>query len=194
MEKGDGMRGNRRPLLGMGLFLLYAAGLLLGIRYGPTAVRVWHLDPAVRPLPILMYHNVVRDGVPCNEMTVTVSRLREDLEYLRQAGYTTVLPRDLLDPDTLPDKPVLLTFDDGYASTYDLLYPLLQAYQDKAAVCPIVAMADWWVPAFCNWFAWREMCASGLVEAGSHTWNLHNPDSDGMFVPDGANGVERKPG
>ena len=46
-------------------------------------------------LPVLMYHHVVEDGQECNDMTITASRLREDLQWLQDNGYTTVLPREL---------------------------------------------------------------------------------------------------
>ena len=57
-------------------------------------------------LPVLMYHHVVEDGQECNDMTVTVSRLREDLQWLKDNGYTTILPRELAAGDPLPSKPV----------------------------------------------------------------------------------------
>ena len=184
----------RRPIAGLGLFLLFAAGLLLGIRYGERVVQRFHLDAPVCPLPVLMYHNVVSDGKETNSMTVTVSKLREDFAYLRDHGYTAILPRDLLSGEALPEKPVLLTFDDGYVSNYMLLYPLLQEYGMKAVISPIVYMTDLWEDGFCLWPMYREMAASGLVEVGSHTYNLHNPDSGMDYVTGGANGVQRRNG
>ena len=186
-----------RSLLGGGLFLLFALFLLLGIRYGDQAVRRLGLDPPVTPLPILMYHHVTTDPAEAvNDMIVTVDRLREDFQYLRDQGYTTVLPRDLLDPDTLPDKPVLLTFDDGYNSNYFYLFPLLKEFGFRAVVSPIVCMPDGADTeyGYCTWDQLREMAASGLVEIGSHTYALHNLDTHGNYVPGGPNGVQRRAG
>ncbi|MBQ9346818.1 MAG: polysaccharide deacetylase family protein [Oscillibacter sp.] len=186
----------RRPLAGAALFVLFTAFLLLGLRYGHTVIRRLGLDPPLDPLPILMYHHVAEDGDVCNEMSVTVSRLREDFQYLADRGYTPVLPRGLLDPDTLPDKPVLLTFDDGYTSNYIYLFPLLREFGFHAVISPIVGMPDGLdrEDGYCTWEMLREMSASGLVEIGSHTWSCHNLDNHGMTYPNGANGIQRQAG
>lgn len=59
-------------------------------------VYIYRLPKAVRePLPVLMYHHLVEDGQDCNDMTVTPSKLRSDLETILALGYTPVLPREL---------------------------------------------------------------------------------------------------
>lgn len=146
-------------------------------------------------LPILMYHNVVQDGESCNDMTVTASRLEEDLKWISEEGYHTVLPQELAEGKPLPEKPVLITFDDGYRSNYELAYPLLQKYQEKAVISLMVYMQDVGATQFLSWDMCREMEKSGLVEIGSHAYKLHNlDDRKGMFTPGGVNGVQRKPG
>ena len=145
-------------------------------------------------LPILMYHHVVEDGQECNDMTVTVSRLREDLQWLRDNGYHTVLPRELAAGDPLPDKPILITFDDGYRSNYNLAFPLFQEFEAKAVISIMVYMQDNAASDFITWPMCREMIDSGLVEIGSHTYFLHNlGERGGTFDPEGVNGVQREP-
>ncbi|MBR4211107.1 MAG: hypothetical protein IKR84_01790, partial [Oscillibacter sp.] len=117
-----------RPLFGLGLFVLFALCLLCGVLYGDKVVWKFKLDPYRHPMPVLMYHHMLPDGSDCNDMTVTPSKLRQDFDYIRKQGYTPVLPRELLDPDSIPEKPILITFDDGYASNYNILYPILQEY------------------------------------------------------------------
>ena len=146
-------------------------------------------------LPVLMYHHVVPNGEKCNEMTVTVGRLERDLQWLADNGYHTVLPREMAAGQPLPEKPVLITFDDGYRSNYDLAYPLLQKYRAKAAIAIMVYMQDYWTGSFLSWDMCREMSASGLVEIGSHGYITHNLDTRmGNFVAGQANGVQRKKG
>ena len=77
-------------------------------------------------LPILMYHDLNDGSQPCNSMTVTSQRMESDLKWLSNNGYTTVLPHELASGITLPSKPIMITFDDGYRSNYDILYPLLK--------------------------------------------------------------------
>lgn len=147
-----------------------------------------------RKLPVLMYHHVVEDGQECNDMTVTVSRLREDLQWLRDSGYTTVLPRELAAGDPLPEKPVLITFDDGYRSNYNLAFPIFQEFEAKMVISVMVYMQDNAASDFITWAMCREMIDSGLIEIGSHTYLLHNLDErGGSFDPEGVNGVQRKP-
>lgn len=152
-------------------------------------------DPyAGKKLPVLMYHHVVEDGQECNDMTVTVSRLREDLQWLRDNGYTTVLPRELAAGEPLPKKPVLITFDDGYRSNYDLAFPLFQEFEAKVVISVMVFMQDNGVSSFLSWEMCREMSETGLIEIGSHAYALHNLDGrGGNFTPGGVNGVQRKP-
>ena len=86
------------------------------------SVFVYRLPQPVRePLPVLMYHHMVPDGQDCNDMTVTPGKFRSDLETVLAMGYTPVLPQELAAGDALPEKPILITFDDGYRSNYDLV-------------------------------------------------------------------------
>ena len=159
------------------------------------SVFVYRLPQPVRePLPVLMYHHMVPDGQDCNDMTVTPGKFRADLETVLAMGYTPVLPQELAAGDALPEKPILITFDDGYRSNYDLVYPILQEYGVKACISIIVLMPDLPTDNFCTWGQLREMTASGLVEIGSHSYRLHNLGGDGgNFESGGANGVERRP-
>lgn len=147
-----------------------------------------------RRLPVLMYHHVVEEG-PCNDMTVTAQKLDADLTWLQENGYQTILPRELAAGGPLPEKPVLLTFDDGYRSNYELLFPLLKKHQMKAVISIIVCKTDKDSCDNVSWDMCREMTASGLVEIGSHTYALHNFGAqNGDFTPGGPNGVQRAKG
>lgn len=100
-----------------------------------------------------------------------------------------VLPREPAAGTPLPEKPVLITFDDGYRSSYDLAYPLLQKYRTKAAIAFMAYTQDNPCGNFLTWDMSREMTASGLVEMGSHGYAIHNPDGRvGSFVPGQASG------
>lgn len=151
-------------------------------------------QPNRSPMPVLMYHHLVPDGEACNDMTVTPSKFRSDLDTILRLGYTPVLPRELAAEEELPEKPILITFDDGYRSNYRLLYPILQEYGVKACISVIVLMPDLPTDNFCTWDELREMTDSGLVEIGSHTYRLHNlGDLGGSFNHNGPNGIERDP-
>ena len=89
-------------------------------------------------VPSLMYHYV--SWLPASDpnmalrrdLTVSPADFEGMLKYLRDNGYHTITSRDLwwsLDQTAaLPPKPVMLTFDDGYADAYSVVMPLLKAY------------------------------------------------------------------
>ena len=134
-------------------------------------------------VPILMYHNLAQEG--SGNDTISVQRFEEHLAALQDAGYTTITFQYLLayveQGTELPEKPVLLTFDDGYESNYTLAYPLLQQYQMKATIFVIgVSMGkdtykdtgQAMIPHFTQEQA-AEMEASGLVAIESHGYDMH---------------------
>jgi peptidoglycan/xylan/chitin deacetylase (PgdA/CDA1 family) len=66
------------------------------------------------------------------DLTVSPADFESMLKYLKDNGYTTITTKDLwwsLDQTAaLPAKPVMLTFDDGYADAYSVVLPYLKAY------------------------------------------------------------------
>ena len=128
-------------------------------------------------LYILMYHSVEPDGTACNDYMTTESQLRADLRWMAEHGYTTVLPGELAAGKPLPNRAILITFDDGYANNYEIAYPLLEEFGAKAVISTVVQYTDE-LSNFLSWDMCREMLASELVEIGSHTYNLHDTGSD----------------
>jgi len=98
---------------------------------------------SLRPLrvPILVYHSVAPYRADMSrlvkEFTVQPESLDEQLHYLQQNGYTVISFESLVNAmtsasATLPAKPVVLTFDDGWEDLYREAFPLLMKYNDTA--------------------------------------------------------------
>ena len=136
--------------------------------------------PVNTKLYVLMYHHFVKEGQGYNTWTLTDTRFQEDLRWLTEHGYTTVLPSQLVNREPLPEKAVMLTFDDGYRSNYQLAYPLLQEFQAKAVISIIVQYTQEENSDFLTWDMCREMSQSGLVEIGSHTYASHSANEQGI--------------
>lgn len=91
-------------------------------------------------VPILMYHYIENPGHDKgrDKLLVPPALLEEQLKFLRDNGWTTItlddLSSGLKDPKTLPAKPIILTFDDGYTDFYYQAFPILQKYQAKATI------------------------------------------------------------
>jgi biofilm PGA synthesis lipoprotein PgaB len=139
----------------------------------------------------LTYHDV-RDRVAKNfdpdQYAVSAENLTAHFGWLRSQGYTVVGVDDILTARNsrrpLPDKAVLLTFDDGFRSVYTHVFPLLKIFRYKA----VVSLVTEWIETditidydgrmltrddFLTWAQIREMQASGLIEIASHSDNLH---------------------
>ena len=135
-------------------------------------------------VPFLRYHHLV-EGEPENKDIISLTRFREQMQALDAAGYTPVGIDDLRayveQGIELPEKPVMITFDDGYESNYSLAFPILKQYGFKATIFAIgVSIGkdtykDTGVPMYPHFSLEqaREMEASGLITVASHGWNVH---------------------
>lgn len=136
-------------------------------------------------LPIIMYHNISPNASRQGKYTVSVKEFEGDLLYLRERGFTPILTEQLLEHvkqgKSLPDKPVMITFDDGFESFCAYAFPLLQKYDMCAVVAVVGQYADTYTRtedhhlnySYLTWPMIGELSQSGLVEIQSHTNNLH---------------------
>ncbi|MDD2659302.1 MAG: poly-beta-1,6-N-acetyl-D-glucosamine N-deacetylase PgaB [Methylococcales bacterium] len=135
---------------------------------------------------VLNYHDILSaEGAKrsLDKMDVGVEHLEEHLEWLKKKGYTIISVQNILDAAAgkagLPDKSVLLTFDDGYLSFYTRVFPILKKYHYPATIALVGTWMDGNVTAndpgkpLVNWEQIREMAQSGLVEVASHSYDLH---------------------
>ena len=97
-------------------------------------------------IPVLMYHDLVRSKTDQNASTLEVAKFKEQMDYLKANGWTTITPQQLeswvAKKGTLPKKSVLITFDDGYKSTIDLAYPILKNHGFQATSFLITSRID----------------------------------------------------
>ena len=146
----------------------------------PTALSS---DEISTQVPILMYHHL-SENVTNSEM-VSPAQFEAQIRALSEAGYTGVsfdeLQAYVLRGEPLPEKPVVITFDDGYRSNYTLAYPILQKYNMKAAIFVIGVSfgkdhykdTDYAITPHFGAAEAAEMAASGLVSIQSHTYDMH---------------------
>lgn len=148
-------------------------------------------------IPILMYHNIA--PISENDMTITPAQLDGELAALNENGYSTVSFSELEDyisyGTPLPEKAVVITFDDGYLGNYEYAFPLLQKYGMKATIFAVGVTfgqstykdtGEAITPHFNSEQA-REMTYSGLIDIASHTYDLHRVERlDGDSFRNGA--------
>lgn len=134
-------------------------------------------------VPVLMYHHLDDEGN--DTTTITPETFEAHLKALRENGYTAITIEELISyvdgNGILPPKPVLITFDDGYLSNYELAFPILKKYDMKATIFVIGSSIGKsfyrdtdipMIPHF-DYEQAKEMVDSGLVSIQSHTYDMH---------------------
>jgi peptidoglycan/xylan/chitin deacetylase (PgdA/CDA1 family) len=84
-------------------------------------------------VPILMYHEIAEPAQTESRLAVSPANFAAQLGYLRGAGFTAMTAAELsarlaTGTGPLPDRPVVLTFDDGYADFHSRAMPLLDEH------------------------------------------------------------------
>lgn len=135
-------------------------------------------------VPIITYHHITDEADEASE--VTLEKFESDIKYLSENDFNFILFDDLVkyvyEGIDLPEKPILVTFDDGYLSNYEFAFPILKKYSAKATIFIIgstVGNVEHYkdtsfpiTPHF-NLEQAKEMVDSGLVSIQSHTYDMH---------------------
>lgn len=132
-----------------------------------------------------MYHHISANPAACGDYTVSPETLEGDLLYLREHGYQSVSLRDLLayvdGEATLPEHPILITFDDGQESFLQYGLPLFEKYEMHAVLAIIGTCADAYTKtedhnvnySYFSWPALAELRQSPQVELIAHSYDMH---------------------
>ena len=119
-------------------------------------------------VPILCYHRV---GPGVNRMIMAPATLDAQLEYLARNNYRVIRLRDLANflegRAPLPQRAVVLTFDDGHVSAYHHVFPLLKKYGFPATFFLYTDFLN--TRDGLSWAQIREMAATGLADFQAHS-------------------------
>ncbi len=142
-------------------------------------------SPKVK-LPAIMYHSILKDPFRTGEYVVTPESFENDLIYLKEHGYTAIFPSQITDfcenGIPLPEKPVLITFDDGHLNNMTYALPLLEKYGMNAVINIVGAFTEQAEKendpnpyyAYLRRDDILSMKESGRIEFGCHTYNFHS--------------------
>lgn len=170
----------------LGVALVVAFCLFELAAPGATATDALPADAPSIQLPVTMYHHMLPQESRWGNYVISPSQFEEDLQYIQKCGYTTISAAELLayydEGMPLPERPIMITFDDGNTSFYEYAYPLLQKYNMKAIVSIIGSQTERYsngekqnvTYSYMTWDMLREMQESGLVEIGNHTFDMHS--------------------
>lgn len=139
-------------------------------------------------LPILMYHLISEKPKKWGKYVVSPAELEHDIQMILKQGFTPVFVNDLIaykqGKGTLPDKPIMITFDDGNRSDYVYAFELAKKYKIKMISSTVGAYTERYSSiadknidyAHLSWDEMHEMQNSGFFEFQNHSYNLHNCD------------------
>lgn len=123
-------------------------------------------------VPVLMYHSI--STIPGNPLCVPVKQFTEEMEWLHRKSYHTLsleqFYQALANKAPIPEKPILLTFDDGYEDNYTAAWPILRQYGFRAAFFIITSYTG---PRVMNWDQLNDLVRQGN-SISSHT--VHHLD------------------
>lgn len=153
-----------------------------------------------RDVPVVMYHHITENPKRAGKYVILKSELERDFDLIKEKGYSTVTVSDLIDyvdgKKDLPEKIIMLTFDDGFESVRELAWPLLKERSMKAVLSVVGSITETYAEnrdrninyAYLNWDDIRELHESGDFEIQNHTYDMHNIGSGGR------KGLSRKSG
>jgi peptidoglycan/xylan/chitin deacetylase (PgdA/CDA1 family) len=136
-------------------------------------------------LPIVMYHHISPEARRLGKYVITPDEFEQDLKYLKENGYETISSAQLKDwldgKGSLPEKPVMITFDDGYESTAVYACPLLEKYGMHGIVAVIGTVTTQYTEtpdhhlgySHMSWEAVAELDSGTVMEVQCHTNNMH---------------------
>ena len=136
-------------------------------------------------VPIVMYHHINQRQGSQGAYVLSPDELEKDLVFLQKKGYTTIHMADLINyvynGTSLPERPIVLTFDDGYESNYVYAYPLLQKHGMKGVIAVVGEYSALYSAgedhninySHVTWDEIKELHDSGILEIQNHTYNLH---------------------
>ena len=171
-------------------WIVCALGMLLiaaGLTKTPALSAMGRVQAGVR-VPILMYHSVLKNPKMAGMYVVSPDTLEQDLKYIKKKGYTTVFVRELTEyvyqNAPLPEKPVVITLDDGYLNNLTYVLPLLEKYDMKATISVVgryteQATEDGAEKPSYSYLTIEEvqkLAESGRVEIGVHSYDMHGQE------------------
>lgn len=172
------VRKNKIKILAFLITLLFIINIII------VSAKAYSNDKI--SVPIIMYHSVLKDESQAGDYVITPVTLEKDLIYLKDNGYCAILPSDLIDyvenDVKLPEKSVILTFDDGYLNNLTYVLPLLEKYNMKALISIVGSYTETYSEspdpnpyyAYLSYKEINKLRLSQRIEFANHSYNMHS--------------------
>lgn len=147
-----------------------------------TVIKAGTKEAETLKVPILLYHHISNDFDTSNAISIISPKdFRLHMTAIK-AQFTPVSLRDYVEfvncrdgSKTMPQNPIIVTFDDGYLSNYEVAYPILKELEIPATIFVVtdtVGAVGGEGKVNYSHFTWeqaKEMVDSGLIDIQSHT-------------------------
>lgn len=162
----------RWVMAGIGIIIVTAAA------WAAVSLGLFNQSQAV---PVLVYHDFWDKPSDGRNRFTSGASFAAEMEYLHNNGYHVISLKKLINymesGESIPEKSVVITFDDGYEGNYTIAYPILKKYNMPATIALIAGFELYPNPEEdhprLTWEEMREMEESGLVDIQAHTYDLH---------------------
>lgn len=174
------------------VFILFSCALMY---FAPMITEAEEKEGT--PVPIIMYHQITKKSSRRGRYTVMYDEFKNDMLYLKEKGYTTIDMTDLISyvygEGRLPEKPIIITFDDGFESVYEYAYPLLK----ELGMCGVASIVGEYTTFFTenpdhnvtysymDWKEVKELVKGDVIEIQNHSYDLHKDNN-------GRKGISKK--
>lgn len=131
-------------------------------------------------LPVLMYHHIQDMNLAKEKnqasLTVETEVFRNQMKYLKDAGYKSAYASDLVNffdgNGVVPQRSVLITFDDGYDDFATNAVPVLREFGFKTTIFIPTGLID--NPGYLSWNTIADLAKAGDIVFANHTWSHRN--------------------
>ena len=166
-------------------------GIISGFvaRSAINAHTVYLNDEAVEggiKLSVIMYHSITNNSKKISNYAVSTKMFEDDIKYLSDNGFSFINTDDLKNyvyyNSALPQKPVMITFDDGFYDNFTNAVPILEKYNAKAVISPIGKTIDDYTQngdkneeyAYLDRETITQLSKSNVIVFENHSYNMHS--------------------
>jgi peptidoglycan/xylan/chitin deacetylase (PgdA/CDA1 family) len=130
-----------------------------------------------------MYHSIEKKEL--GKYVISPGTFENDVKYIKEQGYNTVNMDDLIkyvyEGVALPEKPIMITFDDGCYNNLEYAVPILKKYDCKGVISVVGKYTDdasdpkkeSSKPVYLRWKDIEEIIEDGTLEVQNHSYDMH---------------------
>lgn len=124
-----------------------------------------HGNSLGQAIPVIVYHRI--ENIADSSTKVSITNFTEQMQFLHDNGFTSITAQNYLDWKNglfdMPEKPVMITFDDGWKSVYNAAYPIMKSYGFVGTVFIVTRYMGFTNPYsnYMNWTNLRELKGEG---------------------------------